>query len=283
MANLDKFYTKPEIAEQCYNFLKQFYPNIENEIFLEPSAGSGNFLTYLKNYEAYDIAPEGENIIKADFLSLELNRNNYVTIGNPPFGKRSKLAIDFFNHAAKFSKIIAFIVPVSFMKWGVHKELDSNFKLQAYMYIPENSFTDKGKDFSVRCVFQIWTRDNVSHNLRILKSPPIKHEDFNIWQYNATPEAMKYLDENWKYALYRQGYKDYHKLFTQEEYDEVQQQMKQNIQFFFFEPLCDRAEQFIHEGDFESLAARNTSTPGFGKADFVSYYIQWLEEQKFDK
>ena len=80
MANLDKFYTKPEIAEQCCNFLKQFYPNIENETFLEPSAGSGNFLAYLKNYEAYDIAPEGENIIKADFLSLELNRNDYVTI-----------------------------------------------------------------------------------------------------------------------------------------------------------------------------------------------------------
>ena len=279
MANLDKFYTKPEIAEQCYNFLKQFYPNIENEIFLEPSAGSGNFLTYLKNYEAYDIVPEGENIIKADFLSLELSHNNYVTIGNPPFGKRSKLAIDFFNHAAKFSKIIAFIVPVSFMKWGVHKELDNNFKLQAYMYIPENSFTDKGKDFSVRCVFQIWTKDNISHNLRILKSPPIKHEDFNIWQYNATPEAMKYIDENWKYAIYRQGYKDYHYLFLKEkEYDIVKEQMKRNIQFFFIEPLCERAERFVHEADFEGLAARNTSTPGFGKADFVSYYLQWLEE-----
>ena len=283
MANLDKFYTKKDIAQQCYTFLTKYYTITDNDIFLEPSAGAGSFLEFLPKYEAYDIAPEGDNIIKQDFLTLELPRYDYVTIGNPPFGKRSKLAIEFFNHAAKYSKIIAFIVPVSFMKWGIHKELDSNFNLQAYMYLPENSFTDNGKDFSVRCVFQIWTREKINNNLRILKAPPIKHADFNIWQYNATPEAMKYLDENWKYALYRQGYKDYHKLFTQEEYDEVEQQMKQNIQFFFFEPLCDRAEQFIHEGDFESLAARNTSTPGFGKADFVSYYIQWLEEQKFDK
>jgi len=67
------------------------------------------------------------------------------------------------------------------MKWGVHKELDSNFNLQAYMYLPENSFTDNKKDFSVRCVFQIWTRENISNNLRILKAPPIKHKDFNIW------------------------------------------------------------------------------------------------------
>ena len=279
MANLDKFYTKPDIAKQCYNFLKQFYPSLDNEMFLEPSAGSGNFLPLLKQYEAYDIAPEGDNIIKADFLSLVLSRNDYITIGNPPFGKRSKLAIDFFNHAAKFSKIIAFIVPVSFMKWGVHKELNSDFSLQAYMYLPENSFTDKGKDFSVRCVFQIWTREKIPHNLRILKAPPIKHQDFNIWQYNATPEAMKYIDENWKYGLYRQGYKDYHHIFLKEkEYDIVKEQMRNNIQFFFIQPLCDSAEKFIHEGDFEGLAARNTSTPGFGKADFVSYYTQWLEE-----
>lgn len=277
MANLDKFYTKPEIATQCYDFLKQFYPSLENEMFLEPSAGSGNFLPLLKQYEAYDIAPEGDNIIKADFLSLTLNRNDYITIGNPPFGKRSKLAIEFFNHAAKFSKIIAFIVPVSFMKWGVHKELDPKFKLQAYMYIPKNSFTDKGKDFSVRCVFQIWTQENISDNLRILKAPPIKHEDFNIWQYNATPEAMKYIDENWKYAIYRQGYKDYHHLFAKAEYDTVKEQMEKNIQFFFIEPLCERAESFVHEADFEELAERNTSTPGFGKADFVSYYLQWIK------
>lgn len=277
MANLDKFYTKPEIAAQCYNFLKQFYPSLENEMFLEPSAGSGNFLPLLKRYEAYDIAPEGDNIIKADFLSLTLNRDDYITIGNPPFGKRSKLAIEFFNHAAKFSKIIAFIVPVSFMKWGVHKELDPKFKLQSYMYIPKNSFTDKGKDFSVRCVFQIWTQENISDNLRILKAPPIKHEDFNIWQYNATPEAMKYIDENWKYAIYRQGYKDYHHLFTKAEYVTVKEQMEKNIQFFFIEPLCERAESFVHKADFEELAERNTSTPGFGKADFVSYYLQWIK------
>jgi len=54
--------------------------------------------------------------------------------------------------------------------------------------------------------------------------------------------------------------------------------MENNIQFFFIEPLCERAEQFIHEADFEELAARNISTPGFGKADFVSYYLQWIHK-----
>lgn len=278
MTNLDKFYTKSTIAYQCYSFLKQYYPEIDNEKFLEPSAGAGSFLSFLKQYEAFDIKPEGENIIQADFLKLELHYNDYITIGNPPFGRRSKLAIDFFNHAAKYSKIIAFIVPVSFMKWGVHKELDPNFNLQAYMYLPENSFTSNGKDFSVRCVFQIWTRENISNNLRILEAPPTKHKDFNLWQYNATTQAMKYIDENWKYALYRQGYKDYTKIFTKEDYSTIKEQMKNNIQFFFIEPLCETAEKFVLSGDFTGLAARNTSTPGFGKADFISYYLQWINE-----
>ena len=72
MNNLDKFYTKPDIAEQCFYFLQKYYPSISEEYFLEPSAGSGNFLPFLKQYDAFDIKPEGENIIQADFLKLEL-------------------------------------------------------------------------------------------------------------------------------------------------------------------------------------------------------------------
>lgn len=276
MGSLDKFYTKFNIAAQCYEFLCKHYPSIEEEMFLEPSAGAGAFLPFLKHYEAYDIMPEGENIAQADFFKLQLSRQDYITIGNPPFGKRSKLAIEFFNHAAKFSKIIAFIVPVSFMKWGVQKDLDSNFSLIDYFFLPTNSFTDKGKDFSIRCVFQIWERGAVVKNLRILKAPPTSHKDFKLWQYNATPQAMKYLDEDWTYAVYRQGYKDYGRLFTRENYDEIKEMMKQNIQFFFIQPLTPEADTFVRNADFAALAERNTSTPGFGKADFVSYYLEQI-------
>jgi hypothetical protein len=44
------------------------------------------------------------------------------------------------------------------------------------------------------------------------------------------------------------------------------------VQFFFIKPLNDVAEAIINKIDFEKLANRNTSTPGFGKADFVEYY-----------
>lgn len=276
MNKLDKFYTKDNVAQECIEFLKQHLSSFNKELFLEPSAGSGVFLPYLPRYEAYDIQPEGDNIQEADFLKLELKGNDYVTIGNPPYGKRSKLAIDFFNHAAAHSKIVAFILPVSFMKWGVQKQLNSNFKLLAYKLLQPDSFTDNGKDFAVRTVFQIWTREPVEKNLRILHAPPISHPDFQLWQYNATPEAMKYVDTDWTYACYRQGYKDYNSLFTKKDYDIVKEMMEKNIQFFFIRPLNTRAEAFMKIADFEDLAARNTATPGFGKADFVSYYQQYL-------
>ena len=278
MAQFDKFYTKSSIAKQCYNFLCEKIPSVKDGYFLEPSAGGGSFLEFLPRFDAFDIQPEGENIKQADFLSLSLEKNDYITIGNPPFGKRSKLAINFFNHAAKYSKIIAFIVPVSFMKWSVQKELSSDFHLLDYFYLQENSFTDEGKDFSIRCVFQIWTKEKIENDLRLKKAPPTKHKDFELWQYNATEEAKKYIDEDWLYAVYRQGYKDYNKLFTKADYDEVKKMMDGNIQFFFMKPLTESAKTFIEIADFYSLAERNTATPGFGKADFVSYYTEFKEK-----
>ena len=42
------------------------------------------------------------------------------------------------------SEVIAFIVPVSFMKWSVQKNLSSNFSLHSYMYLKPESFSDNG-------------------------------------------------------------------------------------------------------------------------------------------
>lgn len=283
--NLDKFYTQPETAKQCYNFLIQYYPQVENKKFLEPSAGSGSFLNYLKDYIALDIKPEDpENrIIQTDFLDWDNDYYHYITIGNPPFGSRSKLAIQFFNKAAKYSDIIAFIVPVSFMKWNVQKDLDQNFALTNWFYLKEESFTAEGKPFGVRTVFQLWVNKNSEYynkiNKRLIKAPPIKHDDFNIWQYNATPEAIKTVDESWTIATYRQGYHDYNELFSHDDYEYIKEKMTgiKKQQFFFIQPLTEEAEKIIRSMDFNALAARNTSTPGFGKGDFVSYYIELKE------
>ena len=74
MTNLDKFYTKPEIAKKCVRYLQENVIITDDDILLEPSAGCGNFLKALTDYKvvAYDLVPEGDNIIQQDFLKLEI-------------------------------------------------------------------------------------------------------------------------------------------------------------------------------------------------------------------
>lgn len=280
MPGLDKFYTQNHVSKHCFEFLHSQLTIPEDVIYLEPSAGDGAFLDLLPHYVALDIAPEDDRIKKQDYLKYTTDKTDFITIGNPPFGNRSKLATDFFNKATSMSDVIAFIVPVSFMKWSVQKNLNSNFALHSYTYLEPESFSSNGEPYSIRTVFQIWVRKGSQYdngiNLRLTKQPPISYPDFKIWQYNATPEAVKYIDEDWKYATYRQGYHDYNQVFTRADYNYIKEKMTgtKKQQFFFIKPLTEASEKLILGMDFNALAERNTTTPGFGKGDFVSYYIE---------
>ena len=285
MPGLDKFYTQSHVSKYCFDFLHSQLTIPKEVIYLEPSAGNGSFLDLLSDYIALDIAPEDDRIKKQDYLKYETNKTDFITIGNPPFGSRSKLAIDFFNKAATMSDVIAFIVPVSFMKWSVQKNLNINFSLHSFTYLEPESFSSNGVPYSVRTVFQIWVKKNSQYdngiNLRLTKQPPISHTDFEIWQYNATPEAVKYIEEDWKYAVYRQGYHDYNKIYQRNDYDYIKEKMTgtKKQQFFFIKPLSEESENLILNMDFNALAERNTATPGFGKGDFVSYYTELKNKQ----
>ncbi|MCE8163746.1 MAG: hypothetical protein I3273_05795 [Candidatus Moeniiplasma glomeromycotorum] len=46
-------------------------------------------------------------------------KNNYVVLGNPPFGKKGKLALNFVNKAAKYIDTIGFILPLTFRRWSI--------------------------------------------------------------------------------------------------------------------------------------------------------------------
>lgn len=103
-----------------------------------------------------------DEIIGAEFLHVSDlaqgsgDRKTVLTIGNPPFGKNSSLAVAFFNRAASFSDVIAFIVPRTFCKSSVQDRLDRHFFLVNQWDIPESGFTFEGKAYNVPCVFQVW-------------------------------------------------------------------------------------------------------------------------------
>jgi len=117
---LDKFYTHPNIAKKFVDCINKMFPLEQYDMVIEPSAGSGNILQYLPNGSiGLDLVPEGNGIVQQDFFEYDpqyhplFNNIKIATVGNPPFGSgyMNPLAKGFFNHAATFSDLIAFIIP----------------------------------------------------------------------------------------------------------------------------------------------------------------------------
>ena len=171
MSKLDQFYTKPYIAKLCYNFMcntLQFLmqKDSKNLYFIEPSAGEGCFFDLLpeSNRTGVDLDPKRDDIIKHDFLTWAYRpgyhtKSETVIIGNPPFGHRANIAIEFFNRSAKIADTIGFILPVQFRKYSVHKKLNTDFKWINKMTLPPTAFyTDTDSDYRINTEFQIWTR-----------------------------------------------------------------------------------------------------------------------------
>ncbi|KAB7884297.1 SAM-dependent methyltransferase [Poseidonibacter ostreae] len=170
---LDQFYTNNKIAESCMDELNKNY-KLDNYFLLEPSAGTGSFSDlFHKNSLAIDIDPKKPYMKKIDFLGLSINafnHKNVFTIGNPPFGKNSSLAIKFFNKSAEFSDYIAFVVPKTFKKASLTNKLSLDFHLDMEKDIPLDSFIFEGKKYSVPCVFQVWKKMDVKREPIYTKS-----------------------------------------------------------------------------------------------------------------
>lgn len=177
-----QFYTKPQVAEQCFESL-----NLDNhDLIIEPSAGRGDFLKLFpseKEVFALDIDPKCEGVEKMSFFDYTppTGFNKIAVVGNPPFGKNAGLAVNFIKHAAKFADTIAFILPRTFRKTGIVNKIPRNFWLQQESELPEDSFyieTKSGtEDFGVRCVFQVWKRKS---ELRDVIVEEKEHDDFEF-------------------------------------------------------------------------------------------------------
>lgn len=277
----DQFFTSDNVAQDCLKYLADIAPQLGYNIFkdvhfLEPSAGGGAFLRALElqglDKTGWDIDPQCEDVIANDFLSSDnppLPEREIIVIGNPPFGKRSKLAINFINRALEFSDTVAFILPIQFNKYSAQSKINSKAKLVLNYILPSNSFIYRGEEYSVRCCFQVWTTRSGMMDLRIKEAPITKHPDFEMWQYNNTKQAEKYFNKNkyqWDFAVPRQGYKDY---TIREENPNL---MNRRTQWIFFKANSPIVLERLRLLDYEKLSHKNTSTPGFGKADVIEEY-----------
>jgi len=281
---LDQFFTAPHIAAKVAKEYVDFLPKLGYDLsklfFMEPSAGGGALVDALvnlgfTNYFASDIDVKRNDVHYADFLNddvsahLPADKSNFVIFGNPPFGKKSKLALDFVNKCFKYSDTVGFILPLQFRRWLTQKNIDAAAHLVMDLDLPEDSFVYNGKPYKVRCCFQIWSKRDVENveDLRILSAPKTNHGDFEAAQYNATTEAEALFNESWDLAVLRQGWGDFTKFF---EGDEIKSLSKKQ-QWIFFRAEDDVIER-LKKIDFEALASGNTSVKGFGKADVVKEY-----------
>ena len=261
----DAYFTNPDVAISCIATLDRLIGT--NHTYLEPSAGSGAFVRPLlnRNIIACDIEPQGEGILRQDFLSSDLSAD--VVIGNPPFGKRGALAIDFINKSADFASYIAFVLPVQFRKFFTQKRLKPSLSLIYDELLPPDSFTLDGDPYSVRCCFQIWSTApaRLGSDFRLKAPLPTTHPDFQMWLYNNVPAAVKVFDNDFDFAVPRQGYQDYSLRACLDE-------CVLSKQWLLFKAKDEVVLQRLLSLDFDKLSLLNTSTPGFGKADVVAEY-----------
>lgn len=178
----DQFFTPSSIAIKCWEiFLRELDINVEDYIFIEPSAGSGSFLELLpKGSIGLDIEPRATGIQKCDYLSWNPSDASakYIVFGNPPFGLRGHQALNFINHSSKFADYVCFILPQLFESDGKGSprkrvkgyNLIYSERLSAMFSSPEN------RAVKVNGVFQIWSKHstNSDYDIKVISESEMK-------------------------------------------------------------------------------------------------------------
>ena len=180
--NLDKFYTKKEVAQECWDIIKSKISVIDFDIILEPSAGNGSFFNlFPKNKRlGIDIKPDDKNIRELDFFNFKPESDKkYLVVGNPPFGRSSSKAISFFNKASTFCDCIAFILPRTFKRISVQNKISLDFHLIYSKDLPLKPCCFE-PEMNAKCCFQIWKKTKGLRNKTELKTT---HDDFVFLKY----------------------------------------------------------------------------------------------------
>ena len=178
---LDKFYTIPSVVQTCLDRVSSLYNWSEWDMVIEPSAGNGSFLTRIPvaNRIGLDLSPAHPEVHMQDFLTYEppnKDGKRILLVGNPPFGRVSSLAVKFFNQAAKWATVIAFILPRTFRRISIQNRLNLQFHLVHDEEIPMEpcAFVPPMK---AKCCFQIWQRQDTR---RVAVELPIIHADWDF-------------------------------------------------------------------------------------------------------
>lgn len=157
--NKEQFFTQHETAERLSNWIKSQSWFADVTEIIEPSAGDGVWLKYLPVTQAYDLEPKAEGVVQADYLKTQIPYvKKSLIVGNPPFGRMAKLAMDFMKKGCMEADYIAFILPASFGKESLKRRLPKKFHLLYQEDLLEETFRFERDGRKVSVVFQVWER-----------------------------------------------------------------------------------------------------------------------------
>lgn len=161
----DEYFTKAELAKELFETSKKIiskYENLNQYTWLEPSVGNGCFYELLpKKKIGIDINKTNFDTLQEDFLKFNLPKKPLIVIGNPPFGHRGVLALEFIKHC-KGADFVCFILPMFFQSLGKGsiRYRIKDFNLIFERSLPKNAFyLSNGKEKDVKCCFQIWSKN----------------------------------------------------------------------------------------------------------------------------
>lgn len=163
----EQYYTNSEVVDYCLEIVQK-HISLSGKNILEPAGGTGEFIKGFqrigipnKLIDSYDIEPKHPMVKLGNYLETVFDKE-YVSITNPPFGRASSLAKQFFNHAANHSSYICYLIPKAWRKWSTMNSLDPYFHLIADEPVPQNCFYlsdgSTKKNNVLQTVFQIWEK-----------------------------------------------------------------------------------------------------------------------------
>lgn len=169
----EQYYTPNDTAQEVFKNLLEIVPNLSSRVFIEPAGGTGSFINAaieigINDIVSFDIEPHHPKVMAGDFLVQQIDAIDAITVTNPPFGRNNSLSIPFFNHSARTSEYIVFVVPRSWRKWTVQNKLDRRFELirdddLTINYVDVNGESGY-KNNNLRTCIQYWKRSDT--NLR---------------------------------------------------------------------------------------------------------------------
>ena len=253
----EEFYTRTEDAKRLYAEVINRY-GTDFDFFIEPSCGMGAFLNLMpKNKIGIDI------IFGTDFFTWEFPKGRNIVIGNPPFGRKGKLAMQFLNRCSEHCEVVAMILPSIFSKYTFINRVNPMMHLEYETTVSE-FVTPKGDPYPVNSVFQIWENKFPQLRPKIVRRNSCDDFDMTHRHISRTP-----IEEFERFK---------------KEYDFTISQIQGNIKdcknvtagsvFFVKDNTPDKSVRGVMERiDFSDLSKHHIGAISLTKADIVEGYL----------